>query len=36
VITTGDWNVAGANQRFKKIHRNGQINQKIIFTWGVL
>ena len=22
-------NVAGANQRFKKIHRNGQINQKI-------
>ena len=32
----GNRNVAGANRRFKKIHRNGQIHPKINSVWGEL
>ena len=32
----GGRNVVGANRRFKKIHRNGQIHPKINSNWGVL
>ena len=35
-VTFGGRDVVRTNRWFKKIHRNGQINQKIKFPWGAI